>query len=257
MLKHLVAAALAVPTAYLAFVLVHALATTPLLDSIARMLGSPWAVSGLIDYSAGLLFSVPYLWLRASTLPAKMGLALGAIVLGNVFTVAAFIWLLLRSDGSLRTAVLPVRTAFPPIDSTSASRRTFIGLALLAFLGYLGFLVYCVQAQSFATGWATIQDDAWAYATFIDAWTGQCMVLTYILVREGRDAKLFAAALTIGLVFLGNATTCYYLLHLFLLRFPGWHVRDVLLWNDNGANVLLWNNNDVGEEAPLVPKTYV
>ncbi|KDO26669.1 hypothetical protein SPRG_20473 [Saprolegnia parasitica CBS 223.65] len=247
MLKHLVAAALAVPTVYVAFVLVHALATTSPIDSVARMLGSPWALSGLVDYSAGLLFSVPYLWLRASTLPAKIGLALGAIVLGNAFSVAVFIWLILSSDSTLRAAVLPVRTAFPPIDSTSASRRTFIGLALLAFLGYLGLLVYCVQAQPLATGWATIQGDAWAYATFVNVWTGQCLVLTYILVREGRDAKLFAAALSVGLVIVGNLATCYYLLHLFVLRFPGWHVRDVLLWNDNDANV--------DEDAPLLPKT--
>ncbi|OQR87945.1 hypothetical protein ACHHYP_07773 [Achlya hypogyna] len=242
-LNSVVAGILAVPTVYFATVLGHAIVTVSLAEGFAHICENVWATSGLLDYCIGLLFTVPYLWLRTNALPAKLVLATGAIFLGNVFSVTVFIYYILRSGGTLREALLPVRKATPPVSGPSPMHRVFVGLTLVSMLVFAFYCCYCLAVQPISEGWQYIKGDTWSYVTVIDVWTGIAMVITYVIVREFRDAKLFALGMVIALVLLGNGATCFYLLHLTIVRFPRWSLRDVFLWNDNDANV--------GEEAPL------
>ncbi|KDO24175.1 hypothetical protein SPRG_10603 [Saprolegnia parasitica CBS 223.65] len=231
--KLVVAGALAVPTLYFASVLLRAIASVSLSEGWNHILANVWATSGLLDYVIGLLFAAPYFWLRAPSLPTKLVVVTGVCFLGNVFSVAVFIAYIVRGHGTLREALLPLRKASPPMDSAAPSRLAFIVAALASMVFFVGYCVYCVSVQPISVGWAYIKADTWSYVTVIDVWTGICMVVTYVVVREFHDAKLFCSLLVVALIFLGNGATCFYLLYLALVRFPRGSLRDIFLLNEH------------------------
>ncbi|OQS04124.1 importin alpha-2 subunit [Thraustotheca clavata] len=227
-------AALTVPAVYLTVILIHALATAPLsTDSIFE---DVWATSGLLDFYIGLIFTLPYLTLRTKSGVGKALLIVGVLGLGNLFSAAIFIVFLVREKGTLREAMLPVRIASPSVENHSFGRILFVLVNVVSLIAFIGYLIHCFVVESLDEGWKYIKNDTWSFVTVIDTWTGIALIITYVIVREYRDAKLFCFLMVIALILFGNGATCCYLLHLTINRFPGWSLRDVLLWNDNEAN---------------------
>ncbi|KAJ3208148.1 hypothetical protein HDU83_001733 [Entophlyctis luteolus] len=224
-----VAAALAVlvPAIYFAAVLADALASTPL--SLEPILANAWATSALVDYATALPFVVPYVFYRAPSSRVGVLLALGCVLLGNVFTVPVFVVFLLRGQ-SLKAALLPGAAAAPGATASSSlllpvsaafparsdwlSRKSFVTLTATVLMFYTVIVANALATESPGEGYEYIISDKWSYVTFVDVLVGIQLVALYIFVREANTSVLAAVLWVLALELMGNGVTCAYILYL-------------------------------------------
>ncbi|RQM31437.1 hypothetical protein B5M09_001276 [Aphanomyces astaci] len=209
-----VGAVLAVPTVYFATVLFPAIRHVPLSEGFSHIRSNVWATSALIDYVAGLSFTLPYMWFRSPNSIVGVLVVLLCTTMGNVVSVALFIALIWTSRGTLRQAVLPLDHALHAPNTNTWGVVVYQWIVSILGLIYWAYLFYAAATESVPDGWAFIRSDTWSYVTLVDVLTGISMVVTYVLVRELRDGNILIALLwVLGLLCLGNGVTIVYLLY--------------------------------------------
>ncbi|ETW00796.1 hypothetical protein H310_07330 [Aphanomyces invadans] len=144
--RFVVGAVLAVPTVYFATVLFPAIRDVSLSEGFSHIRSNVWATCALIDYVAGLCFTVPYMWFRSPNLVVGVIVVVACTILGNVVSVALFVVLIWTGRGTLRDSVLPLHhTLHAP------NTKTWGVLVFQWCIGTLGLIYWAYLFYALAT----------------------------------------------------------------------------------------------------------
>ncbi|KAF0717851.1 Aste57867_2051 [Aphanomyces stellatus] len=247
--RWVVGAILAVPVVYFATVLFPAIANVSISVGFNHIISNVWATSALIDYVTGLTFTLPYMWFRSPNAVVGVVVVLLCFGMGNVVSVALFVFFIVSGRSSLRHAILPLDHPLHAAPNTKTWGVTiFQSIAAAIGVIYWAYLIYAVVTEPVSAGWAFITSDTWSYVTFVDVITGIAMVVTYVLVRELRADNVIAALLWfLALLFLGNGVTVVYLLYVTWGPMAGRSLEEVFLWG---------GPETPSEQDPLVGKSH-
>lgn len=172
-------------------------------DAFAAFRDSPWALAALIDYIVGAIFASLYLALRPALLPAVLTPFLGS------FVVLLYMAAVLVHRRDAVHAMLPKGGRDAYISSKRA-RYAFWGFAGLLML-LSGVCMYAWITERLQDGYRVIKTVPWVQMTFVDNLGGLVFTVAFVVIREGGLSWKVGLWLT-GFLFLGNITTCIYVM---------------------------------------------
>ena len=198
-------------TGYMLYQLYSAAYQQSLSQGFESILSNTWATSALVDYLAGLVLSIPFLWTRSHSVFESVFMCVILFLLGNPILLLRISLDLFTTNGGLKESFIK-----PKVSSVSLKLQR-IGLFILQFLGILMFCFYtaiCIRAIStepIADGWTFIKNDPWSFVTFLDNLLGIFFTIVYVGIREiGSIWKMMLWIICI--LILGNGVTCVYVL---------------------------------------------
>lgn len=186
---------------------------------VSTVLHSPWSITVVVDFTAGLVFATTFLCLREGPYLACFPPALAAAAmpaLGNQVLFFYVATVLLPASPTVAAALLPVVPAAAAALGERGERGrmgwwTFLFASAAASVACV--CAWAASTQSVAAGWEDIRAEIWVLLTFVDLLAGLLFVAVFIFVREG-GLTVMSAGMTVALALTGNIATGVYMLSL-------------------------------------------
>jgi len=209
-----VAAVFIAAMVYWVIVLTDAIRSEPFDVGFRSIFNDVWATACFADYVAGLVLSLPLLYVVGPTPPSSVLWTLAQLILGNVVLLLRFT-ILVITQPDLYLAIQPHFTFLSNVPITTSRwvrlNLTLLRIACVIFGGlYLALVIRALVLESPQLGWNYIRSDPWIWMIFVDSYMGILFVAVYVAVREQR--LIIWVPVVLVLIVCGNIVTCLYVL---------------------------------------------